>query len=228
MPPSRPSSSARRPVSALMPSSEIARALFSGIASDYDGPAEILSLLQYSRWHRHLLANLPVDGRARVLDMATGTGAVAFRVAQRPGERVIGADITRPMLMQAKARAERKGMRHRLEFIECSAEAAPFADSAFDAVIFPYLLRYVSAVPATLREMARVLRPGGMMLSLDFAVSGPLVYPLWRVYTSVSLPLAGALMSPSWRRVGAFLGGSFRRFYHRWPEQRRAQSSSAG
>ena len=193
-----------------MQSNEIARDLFSGIAQDYDGPAEIFSLLQYSRWHRHLLANLPLPADGRVLDMATGTGAVALKLAERSGGQVMGADITRPMLIQAKARAARKGMLHRLEFIECSAEAVPFADSAFDTVMFTYLLRYVSDVPSTLRELARVLRPGGIMLSLDFAVPGPMVYPLLRLYTSLILPLAGAAVSPSWMKVGTFLGKSIR------------------
>ena len=201
-----------------MQTDDIARGLFSGIARNYDGPAEVLSLLQYSRWHRQLLANLPALSDGRVLDMATGTGAVALKLATRPGGRVVGADITRPMLVQANGRAARAGLRHRLELVECSAEAAPFADGAFDAVIFTYLLRYVADVPSTVRELARVLKPGGTMLALDFAVPGPAVYPLWRLYTSLVLPLAGAVMSPSWMKVGAFLGGSIRQFYRRWPE----------
>jgi len=203
-----------------MQPSETARRLFSGIASNYDRPAEVLSLLQYSRWHRFLLSKLaPLDG-ARVLDMATGTGAVALKVAQRPGARVVGADVTRPMLVQAKARAAREGPSPRLELVECTAEAVPFTDGAFDAVIFTYLLRYVSDVPSTLRELARVLRPGGIMLSLDFAVPGPMAYPLWRLYTSLVLPLGGAVLSPAWMRASGFLGKSIRGFYRQWPEGR--------
>jgi demethylmenaquinone methyltransferase/2-methoxy-6-polyprenyl-1,4-benzoquinol methylase len=206
-----------------MQANETARNLFSGIASNYDRPAEILSLLQYTRWHRFLLTNLRLPEGARVLDMATGTGAIALRVTQQAGARVIGADITRPMLVQAMARAGREGMLQRLELVECTAEAAPFADGIFDAVIFTYLLRYVDDVPSTLRELARTLRPGGVMLSLDFAVPGPVVYPLWRLYTSLVLPLAGAVLSTSWMRVGGFLGTSIRRFYDRWPENRLAE-----
>ena len=203
-----------------MQPSETARRLFSGIASNYDRPAEVLSLFQYSRWHRFLLSKLPPLDGARVLDMATGTGAVALKVAQRPGARVIGADVTRPMLVQAKARAAREGLSPRLELVECTAEAVPFTDGAFDAVIFTYLLRYVSDVPSTLRELARVLRPGGVMLSLDFAVPGPMAYPLWRLYTSLVLPLGGAVLSASWMRASGFLGKSIRGFYRQWPEGR--------
>jgi demethylmenaquinone methyltransferase/2-methoxy-6-polyprenyl-1,4-benzoquinol methylase len=206
-----------------MQPSQSARRLFSGIAGNYDRPAEVFSLLQYSRWHRFLLSKLPPLEGPRVLDIATGTGAIALKVAQRPDARVIGADITRPMLMRAKGRAAQERLSRRLELVECTAEAVPFADGVFDAVIFTYLLRYVSDVPSTLRELARVLKPGGVMLSLDFAVPGPMAYPLWRLYTSLVLPLGGAVLSPSWMRVGAFLGKSIRGFYRQWPEHRLAE-----
>jgi demethylmenaquinone methyltransferase/2-methoxy-6-polyprenyl-1,4-benzoquinol methylase len=152
--------------------------------------------------------------------MATGTGAVALQLAQRPGIEVAACDITRPMLLQAKARASRDGQRRTIDLIECTAEAVPFPDTTFDAVIFTYLLRYVSDVPATLHGLASVLRPGGTMASLDFAVPGGLAYPLWRVHTGAVLPLGGALLSPAWRRVGGFLGPSIRQFYQRWPQPR--------
>ena len=158
-----------------------------------------------------------------MLDVATGTGALALKVAERPGVHVIGADITRPMLMQAMGRAAQARLLGRVQFVECTAEAIPFADMAFDAVIFTYLLRYVSDVPSTLRELARVIKPGGVMLSLEFAVPGPAAYPLWRLYTSLVLPLAGAAWSPAWMRAGAFLGKSIRRFYQQWPEHRLAE-----
>lgn len=206
-----------------MPASDIARPLFSGVASSYELASQILSYGQYQRWHRRLVEQLTVPTPALVLDMATGTGAVAFRIARRPGVRVIAADITRAMLLQAQARAARDGRAPAIDLIECTAEAIPFPDAAFDAVIFTYLLRYVSDVPATLRELGRVVRPGGMMLSQDFAVPRGVFYPLWRLHTDLVLRLGGALISPGWRRAGAFLGGSIREFYRRWPEERLLQ-----
>ena len=206
------------PVSADV--ADVPRTLFGGIAASYDRPAQLFSLLQYRRWHRFLLSRLQLSPPARVLDMASGTGAIALQLAQRPGIEVAACDITRPMLLQAQARARRDGQRPAVDLIECSAEAVPFPDTTFDAVIFAYLLRYVSDVPATLRGLARVLRPGGTMLSLDFAVPRGPAYPLWRVHTDVVLPLGGALLSPGWRRVGRFLGPSIRQFDRRWPEQR--------
>ena len=194
---------------------ETPRRLFTPIAANYDRPAQLLGLLQYRRWHDFLLSPLDLPPRARVLDMATGTGALAIRLTRRDGLRVTGADITRPMLLQAATRAN-----GRLDLVECTAEASPFADGAFDAVVFSYLLRYVADVPATLVGLARLVRPGGTMASLDFAVPRGGWYPLWRLYTAVGLPLGGALLSPAWRRVGAFLGPSIRGFYRRWPEER--------
>ena len=197
---------------------ETPRRLFSPIASNYDRPAQVLGLLQYSRWHDFLLSRLDLPPQGHVLDMATGTGALAVRLAGLDGLRVTGADITRPMLLQTAARSG-----GRVDLVECTAEAPPFADGAFDAVIFSYLLRYVADVPATLAELARALKPGGTMASLDFAVPRGIWYPLWRLYTAVGLPLGGALLSPAWRRVGSFLGPSIRGFYHRWPEERLLQ-----
>jgi demethylmenaquinone methyltransferase/2-methoxy-6-polyprenyl-1,4-benzoquinol methylase len=203
-----------------MPANDIARPLFSGVASSYELASQLLSYGQYRRWHRSLVEQLVLPAPALVLDMATGTGAVAFRVARRPQVRVIAADVTRAMLLQAQARAARDGRPPPIDLIECTAEAIPFPDAAFDAVIFTYLLRYVSDVPATLRELTRVVRPGGMMLSQDFAVPRGVFYPLWRLHTDLVLHLGGALISPGWRRAGAFLGGSIRDFYRRWPEER--------
>jgi demethylmenaquinone methyltransferase/2-methoxy-6-polyprenyl-1,4-benzoquinol methylase len=151
--------------------------------------------------------------------MATGTGAVALRLCRRDSLRITGADITRPMLLRADRRSTDAGAPH-LDLVECTAEAVPFADASFDAVVFTYLLRYVADVPATLAGLACVLKPGGTMASLDFAVPRGLAYPLWRLYTAIGLPLGGALLSPAWRRVGSFLGPSIRDFYRRWPEQR--------
>ncbi len=197
---------------------DIPRGIFSPIAGSYDRPAQLLSLLQYRLWHDFLLSRLHLRPRARVLDMATGTGAVGLQLSRRDDLLVIGADVTRPMLLQAASRGADSGTP--LHLVECTAEAIPFADAAFDAVVFTYLLRYVADVPTALAEMTRVLKPGGTMTSLEFAVPSGLAHPLWRLYTAVGLPMGGALFSPAWRRVGSFLGSSIRGFYRRWPEER--------
>lgn len=221
------------------------RRIFSPIARHYDGPAQALCLFQYRRWRRFLLSRLPLPHTQargpsttplparpdpplaiqpptsnlqppalRILDMATGTGALALDLIERPGIEVIGADVTRPMLLRAAVRRPGLGL------VEATAEASPFRDEAFDAVVFAYLMRYVSDVPATLRELARLVRPGGVMASLDFAVPGGVWHPAWRLYTGLVLPAAGRVLSPAWGRTAAFLGPSIRGFYRRWPEPR--------
>ncbi len=124
------------------------------------------------------------------------------------------------MLVKALERATKQGARRRVDLVECSAEAPPFKDAAFDALVFAYLLRYVSDVSSTLCCLASLLKPGGTMASLDFAVPHGVAYPLWRLYTAAVLPAGGQLFSSAWRRTGSFLGPNIRDFYRRWPEER--------
>lgn len=196
---------------------DLPQRVFSPIARDYDTPALVLSLFRYRAWHRFLLSRLDVPPGARVLDMATGTGAIALDLLQR-GVEVVACDVTRAMLRRAQKRAD--GADVHLDLVECTAEAPPFKDESFDAITFAYLLRYVRDVPNTLEVLGRLLKPGGVMASLDFAVPHGIWYPLWRLYTGVALPAGGLLFSRDWQRVGAFLGPNIRDFHHRWPEDR--------
>jgi demethylmenaquinone methyltransferase/2-methoxy-6-polyprenyl-1,4-benzoquinol methylase len=143
---------------------------------------------------------------------------MALDLLERPGVRVVGADITQPMLLAAQRRAVAHGLD--LQLAECTAEAPPFHDGTFDAITSGYLFRYVADVPGTLAGLVRLLNRGGMLATLDFAVPRGAWYPAWRVYTDVVLPLAGRGFSREWRDVGAFLGPNIRDFYRRWPESR--------
>jgi demethylmenaquinone methyltransferase/2-methoxy-6-polyprenyl-1,4-benzoquinol methylase len=107
-----------------------------------------------------------------------------------------------------------------VRLVEGTAERLPFEDASFDALTFTYLLRYVGDPAATLRELARVVRPGGSVASLEFAVPHGAARPLWELYVRALLPAAGRLISPGWHRVGDFLGGSIREFARAWPEER--------
>jgi demethylmenaquinone methyltransferase/2-methoxy-6-polyprenyl-1,4-benzoquinol methylase len=104
--------------------------------------------------------------------------------------------------------------------VEGTAERLPFPDATFDGLTFTYLLRYVADPAATLRELARVVRPGATIAGLEFAGPRGVWRPLWELYVRLGLPVAGRLISPGWAEVGAFLGPSIREFYERCPEER--------
>jgi demethylmenaquinone methyltransferase/2-methoxy-6-polyprenyl-1,4-benzoquinol methylase len=156
-----------------------------------------------------------------VLDVASGTAAVAIELVRADGGRtVVGIDQSPEMLAAGRERVERAGLSGRIELREGRAEALPFDDGQFDAVTFTYLFRYVDDVPATLRELARVVRPGGAFAMLEFALPRGFWRPLWELYVRVGLPAAGAVVSPGWGDVGRFLGPSIREFWRKWPEPR--------
>ena len=153
-----------------------------------------------------------------MLDVATGTCAVAIELARTYGCTVVGADQSPEMLAAGRQRLAAAGLEGRIELVESRAEELPFDDASFDHLTFTYLLRYVEDPPATLRELARVVRPGGTVAMLDFAVPPrPLPRAAWEVYVRAGLPLAGLAFGREWWRVGRFLGGSIAGFYERHP-----------
>jgi demethylmenaquinone methyltransferase/2-methoxy-6-polyprenyl-1,4-benzoquinol methylase len=101
--------------------------------------------------------------------------------------------------------------------VEGDARDLPFEDGQFDALTFTYLLRYVDDPPATLRELARVVRPGGAIAALEFGVPRGLWRPLWEAWTRVGLPVAGRLIGNGWHEVGTFLHPSITGHYRHWP-----------
>jgi len=138
---------------------------------------------------------------------------VAGELHERYRCRIVGLDQSADMLRGA---GDRNGTF--VGLVRGRAERLPFADAAFDHVTFTYLLRYVDDPAATLRELARVLRPGGRLATLEFGVPAGLAYPFWWLYTRAGLPLAGWVVSRKWREVGAFLGPSIEGFYRRHPQ----------
>ncbi|MFL5930165.1 MAG: class I SAM-dependent methyltransferase [Gaiellaceae bacterium] len=195
-----------------------ARELFAPLGPTYDRYAARLSLGQDPRWRRFLVSRVDAGAGDRVLDVATGTAAVAIELVRRHGCSVVGLDQSAEMLAEGRARVKQVGLSERIELVEGRAEALPFEDASFDALTFTYLLRYVDDPAATLRELARVVRPGGTIASLEFGVP-PRLLPraAWELYVRVGLPLAGRVVSPGWHEVGRFLGPSIRGFYERLP-----------
>jgi len=192
-----------------------ARALFAPLGPTYDRNAALLSFGQDPRWRRFLVSRIEAGPRATVLDVATGTGAVARELLEQKGCTVVALDQSPEMLAEARRRLGRD-----VQLVEGTAEQLPFDDASFDGVSFTYLLRSVADPPATLRELARVVRPGSSIASLEFAVPRGVWRPLWELHVRTVLPAAGRLISPGWHRVGDFLGDSIREFARAWPEDR--------
>lgn len=190
-----------------------AERIFTGIGRSYDRVAAVLSFGQDPRWRRALVDAIGARPGDRVLDVATGTGMVAEALARRYGCRVVGLDQSADMLAVAR---ERNGVFEQL--VEARAERIPFADETFDHLTFTYLLRYVDDPAATMRELARVVKPGGRVAMVEFGVPGGLWHPLWYLYTRLGLPVLGQIVSRKWSVVGGFLGPSISGFNRRHPQ----------
>lgn len=178
--------------------------MFSRIAPRYDAVNHLLSFNRDRRW-RARAARLVDAGRRRVLDLATGTGDLAAALA-RPGRTVIGADFCLDML--ARARQKESGR----SLSAGDALALPFPDEAFDAVTIAFGVRNFADLETGLAEMRRVLRPGGLLLILEFSQPTGAAGAAYRIYADRVLP-----------RVGGFFSGSPEayRYLHRstraWP-----------
>jgi demethylmenaquinone methyltransferase / 2-methoxy-6-polyprenyl-1,4-benzoquinol methylase len=199
--------------------SRFARQLFDGLPPRYDRLAKILSLGQDPRWRRAMVDPVAGSSPGSVLDVATGPAGVALQLAERTAAAVTGLDLTEEMIRAAAANVGRQAMGDRIALLVGRGEELPFPDAAFDALTFTYLLRYVADPAATLRELVRVVRPGGVVANLEFHVPpGRVWYPLWWLYTRVVLPAGGYVLGGrEWLEVGRFLGPSISEHYARFP-----------
>ena len=194
--------------------------LFEGLPAAYDWMGAVLSFGQDPRWRATMIDQVnPLPGQ-RVLDVATGTGLVAFALARR-GAEVVGLDQSDHMLAGAKRHLDQQpeSVRDRITFTQGEAESLPFDDGEFDALTFTYLLRYVDDRAATMRELARVIKPGGRIGMVEFSVpTSPPLRAAWRIHTRTGLPLIGRLVSPAWFEVGRFLGPNIEQFHSDEPD----------
>jgi demethylmenaquinone methyltransferase / 2-methoxy-6-polyprenyl-1,4-benzoquinol methylase len=194
-----------------------ARALFAPLGPTYDRVGAVLSFGQDPRWRRFLVERVNAPPGSRVLDVATGTGLVARELASRRFD-VVGLDQSAAMIRRGVAAVREDGLEERVRFVAGQAQRLPFQDGAFDALTFTYLLRYVDDPAAALRELTRVLRPGGAMASLEFHVPrDPWLHAGWLGYTRGLLPLVGGAVSRSWYETGRFLGPNISEFAERYP-----------
>lgn len=184
--------------------------MFDAIAGRYDLMNRVMTLGQDQRWRKFVVKKAGDPGSGRTLDLATGTGDIAaLMVATHPKALVVGGDFSLNMLKEAKNRfAGRDILWH-----ACDANNLPFADGSFASVTFGYLLRNVDDAAQVLREVYRVLQPGGKVVCLDTTPPEKnLLYPLVRFYFRFGIPVLGKMLADD-AAAYAYLTGSTMDFY---------------
>ena len=211
------------PQPAVPISRTLAQDLFDGVAPSYDTWAQVLTFFQYLHWRDFLVSRMALRPGNLVLDVCTGTAGVAMEIADHHDGKIVGLDVSHSMLQAGLRAIEKKSLDGRIQLTQGRAEHLPFPDETFDAVVFTYLLRYVKDPDATIRELSRVLKPGGELLSLEFGLPEALwVRTLWEIYNRVVMPVMTIPVSRSWHRMGCFLGPSISGFCQRYPVDRLA------
>lgn len=170
--------------------------MFASIAKNYDRANQVLSFGLHHHWRRAAVRRSRAQEGDRVLDCATGTGdlALAFRRVVGPRGAVVGTDFCEEMLELAPAKAERAGLPVRFEVADVLA--LPYADASFDVASIAFGIRNVDDPERGIREMARVVRPGGRVVILEFGQPGGALFgPLYRFYSRQVLPRVGGWLS---------------------------------
>ena len=175
--------------------SQAVHAMFSDIAASYDRANSILSFGIHHLWRRATVAASGVRAGSSVLDCATGTGdlALAFKRAVGPTGRVVGTDFNADMLSYAPGKAQRKGLD--VEFAVADAMHLPYADATFDAASISFGIRNVDEPRVALADMARVVKPGGKVVVLEFGQPRGIMGMLYGAYSRYVIPFIGGLVT---------------------------------
>ena len=175
-------------------------AMFDRISRRYDLLNTVMSGGMHHLWRRRAVHMAVQEGQGEVLDVATGTGDFALDLARRPGiRRVVGLDFAPKMLPLARSKAQRRGLSHRVHWMLGDAQALPFPDDRFLCITVGFGLRNFSDKEAALREMARVVMPGGRVVILDIVplVGRGIFHRLQRIFFRGVVPRLGALLAGS-------------------------------
>ena len=174
--------------------------VFSGVARRYDLMNDLMSGGLHRLWKDAMVNALNPPRRGapwRLVDVAGGTGDIAFRVADRSAghAEIVVADISPEMLAVGRARAETRGL-EAITFVEANAEALPFEDDGFDAFTIAFGIRNVPRIETALAEAWRVLKPGGRFLCLEFSeVDVPMLDRIYETYSFRVIPRLGQVVA---------------------------------
>jgi demethylmenaquinone methyltransferase/2-methoxy-6-polyprenyl-1,4-benzoquinol methylase len=181
------------------------REMFATIAARYDLLNHLLSVNIDKRWRRRVAKTLYASlrsarpsfpGKARILDVACGTGDLSFTLFETGEARIVGLDFCRPMLQLANSKASKLGFE--VPLIEGDALSLPFGDSSFEAATIAFGLRNLTTVETGFTELLRILKPGGRLIVLEFSKpTTPVLRSIFRLYFTRVLPLLGGLISGS-------------------------------
>lgn len=178
------------------PDPEIIRSMFSKVASKYDRANSVLSVGIHHLWRKKLVELSAATPGNSVLDCATGTGdlAIAFKKTVGNGGSVTGTDFCVEMLKSAPAKA--KSLNLDIKFEQADVTALQYADSLFDIASISFGIRNVSNPVKALQEMARVTKPGGRIMVLEFGqMSTPVVKDIYKIYSEKILPKLGGIVT---------------------------------
>lgn len=184
--------------------------MFDAIATRYDLMNRVMTLGQDQKWRRYVVKKAGDPLGEATLDLATGTGDIAALMeATYPHAKVVGGDFSLNMLTEAKRRFNGAT----IQWHACDANNLPFVDNSFDSVTFGYLLRNVDDALAVLKEVGRILKPGGRVVCLDTTPPAKnLLYPFVHLYFKYGIPVMGKMIADD-EAAYAYLTGSTMDFY---------------
>ncbi|AGF80061.1 ubiquinone/menaquinone biosynthesis methyltransferase [Desulfocapsa sulfexigens DSM 10523] len=184
--------------------------MFDDIAPNYDLMNRVMTMGQDQRWRRFVVKKAGDPGSGMALDLATGTGdIVALMERQYPGGQYVGADFSLNMLREAKKRFSGQA----IDWQASDANNLPYGDNSFESVTFGYLLRNVDDSLVVLKEIYRVLKPGGRVVCLDTTPPEKnILYPFIRFYFRFGIPLLGRFIASD-EAAYSYLTGSTMGFH---------------
>jgi demethylmenaquinone methyltransferase / 2-methoxy-6-polyprenyl-1,4-benzoquinol methylase len=187
--------------------------VFTKVASKYDIMNDVMSGGVHRLWKDAMMDWLGPRPGQRLLDVAAGTGDVAFRFLKRaPGSQAVVLDMTESMLIEGRRRAEADSMADRLDWVVGDAMALPFPDNSFDVYTISFGIRNVTRIDDALREAFRVLRPGGRLMVLEFSrIPNEALQKAYDLYSFNVIPVMGQIVAGD-RESYQYLVESIRKF----------------